>query len=183
MKELVLLPVASQHEDNLQFANPATMKGKFKLHSFIVVNLKEDEGQMNEQAHRRYQEYLIFKTDMRELTNHWNDASPCPVTKNKYTALTFKHLRIPRGMFEVWWAQQNVPFDWNVREDDDLPVEGWYLDDPLEDGIDLDQVRSLRESIPVLISDRLKVPSLRLVACFYSNQVTTRFPVNRLNFC
>lgn len=174
LKELILVPVESKEQDmhmNSRFdemRNPATIKGKFILDSLIVVNLKEDDGVA--QAHRRYQEYLVFQTNMKELTNHWNDASPCPVTTKKYISLTFKHLRKPRGMFEIWWAQQNAPFAWNMMEDE-LAVDGWYLNDPLET-LDLTHVRSLRESVPVFIGKRLKASQAKLVSCFYSNQVT-----------
>lgn len=153
------------------------IKGKFTLSSLIVVNLEEDRGLYGRGSYRfsgqfpnhRYQEYLIFKIDMSGLKNHWNDASPCPVIEDKFSSLTFKHLTIPRGMFEFWWTSKNVA-DRAILEDNDLVANGWYMNDPLEN-IDLLDIRSVREPFPMFIEKGLKAPRAVMISCFYSNQV------------
>lgn len=150
----------------------ATLKGKFSLNSLTLVNLEEDVGVTL--APRRYQEYLVFKTNMKELTAYWNDACPCPVTKSKFSSLAFKHLRSPSGMFEIWWAERNNAPLWNVGNDfgavEENVVDGWYLNDPLKN-LDLTKIRSLREAVPVFIGQQLKAPQAKLISCFYSDEV------------
>jgi len=95
LKELVLIPVKDQNS-NAHQANEllSEIEGNFTLHSLIVVNLEEDCGlyRLSTQLpHHRYQDYIVFKIDMSNLKNHWNDASPCPVIKDKFSSLAFKH--------------------------------------------------------------------------------------------
>ncbi|XP_057373198.1 uncharacterized protein LOC130694049 isoform X2 [Daphnia carinata] len=180
LKELTLIPVKEQdpstHMDN-PFCN---VKGKFTLNSLVVVNMEEDSGGLRipqQSSKRRYQEYLVFKTDMTHLKNHWNDASPCPVISDRFCTLTFKHFRIPRGMFEVWWIEKNVPSRAANLTDHELKADGWYINDPLE-SIDLESIRSIREPFPVFIKKGLKAPNARLISCFYSDQGFSDFCLN-----
>lgn len=180
LKELTLVPVKDQ-DPSIHMNSPfSEVKGKFVLNSLVVVNMEEDSGGLRipqQSSKRRYQEYLVFKTDMRHLKNHWNDASPCPVINDRFSSLTFKHLRIPRGMFEVWWIEKNVPSRTANSTDRELKADGWYMNDPLEN-IDLESIRNVREPFPVFIKKGLKAPNARLISCFYSDQGFSDFCLN-----
>ncbi|KAI9565505.1 hypothetical protein GHT06_009297 [Daphnia sinensis] len=180
LKELTLIPVKDQ-DPSIHMNNPfCEVKGKFLLNSLVVVNMEDDSGGLRipqQSSMRRYQEYFVFKTDMKHLKNHWNDASPCPVIKDRFSSLTFKHLRIPRGMFEVWWIEKNVPSRAANPTDHELMADGWYLNDPLEN-LDLECIRSIREPFPVFIKKGLKAPNARLISCFYSDQGFSDFCLN-----
>lgn len=176
LKQLVLIPVKDQDSNihmNIQFSE---VKGKFLLDSLVVINMEEDTSRLSQIARqslkRRYQEYLVFKTDMTQLRNHWNDSSPCPVIKDKFSSLAFKRFRIPRGMFEVWWIEKNLPSHAEHPVNHELEADGWYLNDPLEN-VDLSDVKSIREPFPVFINKGLKAPHAKLICCFYFDQVNT----------
>jgi hypothetical protein len=182
LKELVLIPVKDQNS-NAHQANEllSEIEGNFTLHSLIVVNLEEDCGlyRLSRQLpHHRYQDYIVFKIDMSNLKNHWNDASPCPVIKDKFSSLAFKHLKIPKGMFEVWWTERNLPNRAMVWVDNELLVaDGWYVNDPLEN-IDLNHIRSVREPHPIFVQKGLKAPLAKMISCFYSNEGFSDFCQN-----
>lgn len=170
-----MIPVKDQNSNVHCQANElySKIEGNFILDSLIVVNPEEDRGLYRfsrQHPHHKYQDYIVFKIDMSNLKNHWNDASPCPVVNDKFSALTFKHLKIPKGMFEVWWTERNLPNRAMVWVDDELVADGWYVNDPLEN-IDLNHIRSVREPRPIFIQKGLKAPQAKMISCFYSNEV------------
>ncbi|EFX68230.1 hypothetical protein DAPPUDRAFT_330294 [Daphnia pulex] len=182
LKELVLIPVKDQNLIAHQAIELSSeIEGNFILDSLIVVNLEDDLGLLypflRQLPFQRYQDYIVFKIDMSNLKNHWNDASPCPVIKDKFSALTFKHLKIRREMFEFWWIEKNFRYPPTFWLHNGLVVDGWYVNDPLKN-IDLNHIRSVREPLPIFIQKGLKAPLAKMISCFYSNEGFSDFCQN-----
>lgn len=175
LKELVLIPIITTEDqdpnvnwwDNVS-SNQATMKGKFVLNSFILVNLHPNIDVVH--TYHAQQEVLEFTTNMSELTHYWNNTYPCPVIKNNFSSLTYKHFERPSGLFQElqFHRMYNRLLHQNAGDHD--VANRWYLTDPLEK-IELGNLKSVREDIPVFISKRLKASQAKLISCFFSNEV------------
>lgn len=151
-----------------EMRNHSMIQGHFSLKKLVFVNMEEEQSLTVRDQPRR-QEYLIFKSDMSQLTTHWNDSSPCPVTRTNLTALAFKGFASPAGIYEAWWRVRNrFPNETGIE----TPENSWYVGtNPLET-IDLNSLQSVREGRPTFMKRGLSAPNARLVNCFYYDDVS-----------